>query len=150
MPVVPDIYFSWDTQNGTVSAELDRAEGGLLRTRLDITGRPAWLTLNIELGRLRFREGGSFGMLIETGPQNARDGHPIGMFPFIRSSDAEGGYQDTALRGDLLLGKGRGIWSLTHWVRSHDPMAAAGAYHTLVLPLPRRSLVLDIRDLKLF
>lgn len=90
VPVVPDIYFSWDTQNGTVSAELDRAEGGLLRTRLDITGRPAWLTLNIELGRLRFREGGSFGMLIETGPQNAGDGHPIGMFPFIRSSDARG------------------------------------------------------------
>ncbi|MDO6586857.1 hypothetical protein Q4543_15190 [Salipiger sp. 1_MG-2023] len=147
--LVPDVYFSWDMGAGEVSIALDRAPGGLLRLRQTVRGDPGWLTFNIGLGSCGFGPGELLGLLAETGPETAADGHAINIFPFLRSSDSAG-YRDTPLRGELSLGPGRGLFPLLHWMREWDPACGETVYHTLVMPLPKRDFVLDLRDLKIF
>lgn len=148
-PLVPDVYFSWDTANGSVDITLSRHEDGLFTAVLKVSGRPRWLTFNIGLGGGAFEVGDLLGLVIETGPDNGAAGEAIGLLPFLRS--AEGGErQDTPMFGALHLGAGRGLWALVHRIGIGEPLGRLKAYHTLVLPLPATDLTLDLRDLRLF
>ena len=148
-PMVPEVYFSWDRADGDAAITLEHAGTGLLRARIEVTGTPSWLTFNIGLGSCRIVAGNMLGLLAQTGIGNAPDGTPIRIFPLVRSIDRFG-HLDTPLSGDLTLGAGAGVWSLLHRIRERDPMAAEETYHTLILPLPRRDLTLDLVDLRLF
>lgn len=149
VPLVPDVYFSWDAMSGSVDITLSRSGDGLFRAALSVRGTPRWLTFNIGLGGGSFEAGDLLGLVAETGPDNGADGAAIGILPFVRSVEDER-RQDTPLFGTLHLGAGAGQWAMVHRINLDEPLTRLSGYHTLILPLPMTDLVLDLRDLRFF
>ncbi len=143
--VVPDIYCSWDTTQGTIEISLKSLPGRLAELWAKVSGNPRWLSFNLSLGKTRFQAGDVLGVIIEI--EGCAD-HEFR--PFIRTVTPAGDTADTQL-DDTLKGAGdRAVRTLLHPVVSENGIAGAEGYHTLVLPLPRKDFWLDLRDIRVF
>lgn len=140
----PEVYFSIDTQQGTPQITLQELEGGLLKAALNVTGTPEWLTLNIGLGTGRFEIGDTIGLVTDFRGTDA-----FSTRPFIRSN-RDGEAHDTALAEEMVFGGQPSISTLLHSITSEDALGYGEAFHTLVIPLPKRNLSLSLYDLRMF
>lgn len=142
--ISPEIYFGADTEGADVSTTLHNTDTGLLNVSVEVSGDPEWLTLNIGLGSGAFQDGDTFGVVID-----AQGSDSFESPAFIRS-DFGTYVEDTALADPVQFGTAHGLHTLLHPFGSADPIVYGSGYHTLVLPLPHRSLSLHLRDLRLF
>lgn len=144
-PVVPDIYFSWDEEGGQVDLTLKSLNGYMGDIWGKVSGAPSWLSLNLSLGRCSFAVGDVVGIVVEL------EGCADQSFPaFIRSGREGGGESDTYLDDILKGSEDRVVRTLLHKVSAHSDMAGAEAFHTLIVPLPRKDFHMSLRDIRLF
>lgn len=141
--ISPGVYFSADTKGGNTRITLHPTEGGLLNADLKITGNPVWLTLNIGLGTGRFETGDTVGIVADLG--NGDD--TFNVQPFIRSNDKVEQF-DTVLAQTLAFGGTHGVTTLLHTIAAQDALSHGEAFHTLIIPLPKRDLSMKINDLR--
>lgn len=135
-------YFSWDTERGGLDVTLDSPAGAGLGMTLRVQGEPRWCTFNIDLGPAELAPDSLLGLVV------ALDGDPTGARkPFVRSG-LDGTQEDTRL--DQALQPAKGPQALLHRVMPDTGLARAGAFHTLVLPLPLRDAQLTLADLRVF
>ena len=138
------IYLSWDSASGSVSATAHSEGGYLLNLKGEVAGSPEWFSLNIGLGQGQFQPGEILGILFELKCSN-----PLLVVPFIRTSMGEGEYSDTYLPDDFTVYGTREIITLLHTIIPADALCNEG-FHTLVLPLPSANFDLQIYDMRLF
>ncbi|MFD0859930.1 hypothetical protein [Roseovarius aquimarinus] len=137
------IYFSADTSRSTVEIELAPLEGGLFRAEITVDGAPEWMSLNISLETGDFAIGDVIGIIADL-----RAPDPFDIHPFIRT-DHGGTCRDTPLAETLTVSSSGGTSILFHPVAASDPLTDGAGFHTLVLPLPHRSLTFDLQDFRL-
>lgn len=140
--VTPEVYFSAETSQAGVEITLLPQEGGLLKAEILVSGNPEWLTLNIGLGSGNFEIGDTLGIAYDL-----RGSDEFSVQPFIRSS-YDGVEYDTALADDFRFGALPGV--LLHPITAEVPLTYSAAFHTLILPLPKRNSAFEIRNLRLF
>lgn len=141
-PVVPQVYFSWDSDQAQVALQLDDDAEALLSLTADITGTPRWNTLSIALGNTEFAEGEVLGLALRAEGAGT-------LTPLIRSRRGET-MQDTGFGESLTPSAGPRPGVLLRRLSGGDPMVGPPQYHTLILPLPRESFRLRLVDLRLF
>ena len=140
-----NVYFCWDQQGADVDIALSSQPGHLLTADIALRGTPEWFTLSIGLGSGTFGVGDTLGLAVDLSATAAFD-----LAPFIRSVDG-GKRHDTHLADAARIGNGTvGPALLLHTVDAHEPLAWAGSFHTLIIPLPRQSGKLELRDMRLF
>lgn len=144
VPLSPDVYFSADTVQGMAQITLHPLEGGLVKAGLEVTGDPEWLSLNIGLGTGSFQTGDTVGIVADT-----RGSDSFATRPVLRSSRANDETVDTCLAEDFIFGGLPGTMILLHPVTTEDALAYGEAFHTLILPLPKRNISLTLNDLRL-
>lgn len=140
----PQVYFSADFSQGGVEITLPPLPDGLLKAVISVAGQPEWLALNIGLGTGSFRAGDTLGIVADLRGTDA-----FRIQPFIRS-DCDGTQCDTTLVEDFTVGGDRGISTLLHPITAEDPITCGTAFHTLILPLPKRDIAVELYDLRLF
>jgi hypothetical protein len=143
-PLVPGIYFSWDTEACTVDVNLSRPPGSLLSVEARVSASPRWFSLNISLNEAGFTAGDVIGIVAELAASEAVT------LPLFMRSALDNKTQDTTLSESLHCKGGRSISTVLYTVDSADPLAGPTAYHTLVIQLPNTGCTLDIRDLRVF
>lgn len=149
MRIVPGLYLSHDTAQGSVTLRYRSAPGQLLALEAGVTGTPRWLTLNLDLGTGRFAAGDTIGIVAEL---EADSDQRLGMF--IRSYDGEAS-RDTPLTEELPVAPTRHIVTALHTVGQGDGITGSKAdgseaFHMLAIALPKRALRLTLHDLGLF
>ncbi len=142
--VAPDIYFSWDSSQGTVEIALKSYPGHLADLWAKVTGMPSWLSFNLSLGNCAFKSGDVLGLIVEL---EGCEGHT---FPIIVRSTQDGELSDTTLQDSLKGSEDRAVRTLLHTIAPHEALTGPKRYHTLIIPLPCRDFELDIRDVRLF
>lgn len=143
--VVPDIYFSWDNEEGEVDVTLKSINGYLGEIWCKVSGAPRWLSLNLSLGACSFTAGDVLGLVIEL------ENCPDQSFPaFIRSTREDDVLGDTYLDDILKGSRDRAVRTLLHKVSPHSNMVGEEAFHTLIIPLPRKDFHMNLRDIRLF
>jgi hypothetical protein len=141
--ISPEIYLSWDDEEGEVTVKTATQSNTLLDLGIEIGAAPRWFSLNIGLGRGHFAAGDCLGLIIE-----AESATPVELAPFVRSA-MEDGHGDTVLEAQSLPTGGRQVLSLLHVIKDEDAVTN-DSFQTLVLPLPAESLTLSLHDLRLF
>lgn len=139
LPLVEGIYFSWDDTDAEVRLDLTSPPGQLCSLDGRIAGEPGWLTLNIALGNWRFAPGDVFGLVADVSGASCT--------PYLRSRESDG-WSDTAL--PALDGGKVAPRTILQCFDAHDGAVGPESFHTLVLPLPRRSFSWTLRDLAIF
>ncbi|MFN3954293.1 MAG: hypothetical protein ACK4LQ_07540 [Pararhodobacter sp.] len=149
-PLVDGFYFSWDAQQAQVDLSLHRParEAGaqtapLFELRTRVSGEPRWLSMNISLGSHRFASGDVIALI---GALHCPEAETLPAF--IRTR-ANGEDSDTTLF-EPLRGKGASVTTALHTVEPADNLVIDDAFHTLIVPLPRRDFTLVLNDLRLF
>ena len=142
--IVPEVYFSADSANGTAAVELLPRQDALLKVRVTVTGLPDWLTFNIGMGEGRFQPRDTLGVVAEVSTDLKAESD-FRATPFIRS-DQMG---DTHFAAGFALSTEAQPASLLHPVTSADALTYGSVYHTLVLPLPKRTMTLTVHALRL-
>ncbi len=142
--LVKGAYFSWDAGKGDVSLDVRPELGALLHVSAQVHKVPDWLTFNIDMGSGEIGVGDILGLVVEF---EGCSGDTLPMF--IRSA-RDGALSDTWLSEPLTGAETRTVRAVFHQVRPEDPVAAGPAYHTLVLPLPKRDFELELRDMRFF
>lgn len=143
-PIVAQVYFSWDTDQGAVTLDLEAADDALLTITGQISNGPAWVTLNFGLGRGHFNPGDVIGWVFDLQASAAQQ-----IAPFVRSA-TEDGTKDTFLLESLENTQDRQVQTLMHHVSAGGALAGAEKFHTLVLPLPHGDVKIDLFDLQVF
>ncbi len=143
-PLVPGIYFNWDSETSTVDVSLNRPPGSLLSFAASASPPPRWFSLNLSLDKARFAVGDVIGIVAELASDEA------GALPLFIRSARDNQIHDTPLTESLHCKDGCGISTALYTVDSADPLAGPTAYHTLVIQLPDTGCRLDIRDLRIF
>lgn len=139
LSLVEGIYVSWDDKDTEVRLDLTSPPGQLCTIDGRITGEPGWLTLNIALGDWRFGPGDVFGLVADfTGPSCT---------PYLRSRESDG-WSDTIL--PALVGGKVAPRTILQCFDAHDGAVGPESFHTLILPLPRRSFSWSLHDLAIF
>lgn len=141
--ISPNVYFSWDGAQAEVAIAVQSVPGQLLTAEVTLQGSPRWFALNIGLGAGAFTAGDSFGLVIDAGSTV-----PFECHGFVRSSK-DGETFDTTLAEEIRLAPAGGRSVVLHSIAASDPLVWAGQYHTLIIPLPKQSFRLDLRDLRL-
>jgi hypothetical protein len=140
----PGVYFSVDRVRGNVEITLHPFDDGLLKAELKVTGNPEWLSLSIGLGTGTFNIDDTLGITADLRGVDA-----FSIRPFIRSA-RDNETHDTRFEEDLTFGDTPGTSILLHNVTSQDALSYGEAFHTLIMPLPRRDLTLNLHDFRLF
>jgi len=143
-PLVPGIYFNWDTATSAVDVSLSRPAGSLLSVTARANPPPRWFSLNIGLNKARFTTGDVIGIVAELATDEAL------ILPLFIRSALDNKIRDTPLVENLHCKGGCCISTALYTVDSADPLAGSTAYHTLVIQLPDTDCTLDIRDLRIF
>lgn len=143
-PVVPDIYFSWDDEEGNVDVTLKSLNGYMGEIWGKVSGAPRWLSLNLSLGTCSFTAGDVLGLVVEL------EGCPDQNFPAFIRSDRAGAHSDTYLDEILKGSEDRAVRTLLHKISPHSGMIGAEAFHTLIVPLPLKDFRMNLRDIRLF
>lgn len=140
----PEIYVSWDDEDGRVELKAQTDANMLLALEAQVSQEPRWFSLNIGLGQGALKVGDVLGIVFET--ESARAFYSA---PFCRSA-LEENHGDTYWQDGLdVKGEGRQISTLLHTVEPGDPLIQE-AFHTLVIPLPCQAFSLTLHDMRLF
>jgi hypothetical protein len=142
--LVPDIYLSWDKEAGDVDITLTSIPGLLLNLSAKVAGTPGWLSLNLSLGRCSFQPGEVLGIVVEL------EGCANQSFPMLIRSNRDGTLSNTYIDDILKGSEDRAVCTLLHKISAHSGMTDSEAYHTLIIPLPRKDFQLSLRDMRLF
>ena len=137
-------YFSWDETKGEVSLDVSPELGAILHLKAKVSKAPNWFSFNFELGDGVFETGDVLGIALEF---EGFAGETLK--PFLRTA-RDGVLEDTLLQDRLEGSATRETRVLLHQMRAVDPATGAAGYHTLVLPLPLRDFVMELRDMRLF
>lgn len=142
--IVPGLYPSWDTANGTVTLNHEAGPENLCRLEAKVAGQPEWLTLNLDLGDGSFEAGAVIGIVADVA-----GGSDLSLQMFIRTSAEQGGV-DTGLTERLPVSASRRVVTVLHTVGADDGVAATDRFHTLAIRLPRHDFRLEIHDMHFF
>ncbi|WP_212525599.1 hypothetical protein [Actibacterium sp. MT2.3-13A] len=143
-PIVPGVYFSWDTSGGEAALKLTSGPGLLVRVEARVAKPPRWFSFNLSLGKALFAPGDVLGMAVELEGGAAED------FPLVIRSTRNGEIGDTVLQDSLKGAEDRVVRTVLHTVDAADFLSREPAFHTLVMRLPKRDFALAIRDLRFF
>lgn len=145
-PLRPNVYFSWDSDSGTVEMTPSRPIGSLMALNARVQGKPRWLSLNIGLETASFDPGDVLGVVAELSADR-----PIELPLFVRSAKAQD-FDDTELTEPLFATASTDgcVTTALHRVRPEEPLAQRDRYQTLVIRLPRSDFRLEIVDLRVF
>lgn len=140
----PSIYFSSNLADDQISITLLPSDNGLLKADIKLQATPKWLTLCIELGTGVFSPGDVLGLVADL-----RTSDPFSSSAFIRSGPNSDD-SDTQLAQDLRFGAEPPVMTVLHQVTANNPLTYLSNMQTLLMPLPKRNLSFEIRDLRLF
>lgn len=143
-PFVSGVDPSWDDKDGTVTLSYRTEPENLLRLDARVTGRPRWITLNLDLGCGAFEAGDMIGIVAEVDGDADRD-----LEMFIRSA-TEHGDVDTELSERLSVSAAGGVVAALHIVGSGDSVADDSRFHRLGIRLPQQDFRLAIRSARVF
>lgn len=144
VPLIEGIYFSWDSEGGTVALKLEAPPGTLCAMTGRVSGAPDWFSFNIALGQLTLSPGDVLGVIADvTAPSG--EACPL----YIRSQHDDK-FIDMPLSVPLQGTLERDTQVILHSIDTLYPMLGLPAFHTLVLPLPRRDFTLTLHDLQIF
>lgn len=140
----PNVYFCWDKQSAQVEIMASSHPGSLLSAEIKVKGTPQWLTLNFGLGRGSFAKGDRLGIVMQGSATPVAD-----LFCFVRSVE-ESDRNDTILSDPVRLQPQVSQHIILHQIESHEPLAWAKNFHTLIIPLPKRDFSLRLVDMRVF
>lgn len=141
--LVPEVYFSWDSDDGEVSIAVESRPDELLAMDVQIDAEPLWLTLNIGLGSTQFEVGDTLTIVAEV--QGTEDA----AFPMFIRSAHDGYTTDTVLHDVLKSSSDDMVQTLLHTIQHDEGLLGEEAYHTLVIQLPKSNFSLSLRDARL-
>ncbi|CUH51529.1 hypothetical protein [Shimia marina] len=144
-PLIPGVYFSWDSNNCDITLALSRPRPGLLM-RIDgsVKGTPRWVTLNLVLEEAEISVDTVLGVVASMNGSGAKT------LPLFIRSVREGETGDTVFDEPLVIPNGKRVSVALN--RLSDSAFAAGgkAFHTLVINLPTQDFELALEDLSVF
>ena len=146
VPIVSNLYFSWDTELGAVNLTVRPSRsGGLVAIEAQVSGTPRWFSLNLELGPGAFEPGQTLGLVL-----SALSREPQDMRGFMRSMPATESGSDTVFADAVHFGPDQVVAVVLHTVERAQAMAMTQGFHTLVLTLPPRSWELELVGVRVF
>lgn len=141
-PLLPGVYFSWDTEEGNVDLSLESRTGELFEIWPKVTGKPRWFSLNLSLGDCTFEAGDVIGVIVEF------EGAKGETFRFFTRSARGEKMTDTQFEDALKGSEDISVQTVLHTLTGSDALVQGQGFHTLILPLPLHDVTLRLRDLR--
>lgn len=144
-PLIPGIYFSWDTKDCDITFTLSRPRPNMLM-RIDgsVKGTPRWLTLNLVLDEAEISADTVLGVVASMSGTGAKT------LPLFIRSVRDGETEDTIFDEELVLNKGKRVSVALNRLSDSSFAAGGKAFHTLVINLPTQDFELALEDLSVF
>ncbi|PRY20241.1 hypothetical protein CLV78_11426 [Aliiruegeria haliotis] len=142
-PIVPEVYLSWDIDNGDVSATIDARPGELIAIDSKVNGEPRWVTLNIGLGIARLTPGDVVTLIADL------QSSEVANLPVFIRSGYDGYSKDVVLHSPLPSSEVAQVQTLMHTIRHYEVSERDEAYQTLIVELPKSDFQLALGDARL-
>ncbi len=139
------VYFSWDSEEGSVAVSTAREGDQLFNADVQVSGKPRWLNLSLALNIGQFNPGDVLGLILDW--QCSEIG---GDTMIVRSSIVESEFDDTHWQQPLAWSPQRQVMTFLHTTEATNGLIGNEKFHTIIIPLPSRDFQLTLFDMQFF